>query len=708
MQPPSILVIDDEPSNFEVIEALLFNRNYILHYNSNANEAIESLDLLQPDVILLDVMMPEVNGIQLCQQIKQSEKWRKIPIIIVTALSRKEDLVQCFNAGADDFISKPINGLELRARVNSMLRIKQQYDDLQTSLERQAILEREKAESDLRESENRYSTLANIVPVGIFRTDLQGVCFYVNERWCLMSGLTPEESYGFGWMRVLYSEDSQKLNDIWYRSREVNSPFSLEYRFQQPNGRIIWVLGQSVIERNEQGEVIGYVGTVTDITERKEAQERFIYNSLHDPLTDLPNRTLLMDRLELALRRSKISENYHYAVLFLDLDRFKVINDSLGHLSGDQLLKKIAQKLKNHLKTVDLIARLGGDEFVILLEDISALDEAIKVAERIIQDTQSPLIINDYEIFISTSVGIVLGTPDYTEASDLLRDADIAMYRAKMDGRGTYRLFDHKMHKQAVNRLILETDLRKALENEEFLLYYQPIMNIVKNQLIGFEALVRWQHPIRGLVPPDQFIPITEETGLIVQLTSWVFYKACQQLANWKAKFPAYFPLKMSINLSAKDLRKANLIEDIDKSIAATGLTGDCITLEITESMLIENIHKTIELLNDLKKRNIHLSIDDFGTGYSSLKYLHLFPANYLKIDRSFVSQMLVGNRNYKIVNTIINLSKQLGLEVVAEGIENNQQLQLLHELGCEFGQGFLFSKALCASEIERIYFNRG
>jgi len=708
MQPPSILVIDDEPSNFEVIEALLFNRNYILHYNSNANEAIESLDLLQPDVILLDVMMPEVNGIQLCQQIKQSEKWRKIPIIIVTALSRKEDLVQCFNAGADDFISKPINGLELRARVNSMLRIKQQYDDLQTSLERQAILEREKAESDLRESENRYSTLANIVPVGIFRTDLQGVCFYVNERWCLMSGLTPEESYGFGWMRVLYSEDSQKLNDIWYRSREVNSPFSLEYRFQQPNGRIIWVLGQSVIERNEQGEVIGYVGTVTDITERKEAQERFIYNSLHDPLTDLPNRTLLMDRLELALRRSKISENYHYAVLFLDLDRFKVINDSLGHLSGDQLLKKIAQKLKNHLKTVDLIARLGGDEFVILLEDISALDEAIKVAERIIQDTQSPLIINDYEIFIGTSIGIVLGTPDYTEASDLLRDADIAMYRAKMDGRGTYRLFDHKMHKQAVNRLILETDLRKALENEEFLLYYQPIMNIVKNQLIGFEALVRWQHPIRGLVPPDQFIPITEETGLIVQLTSWVFYKACQQLANWKAKFPAYFPLKMSINLSAKDLRKANLIEDIDKSIAATGLTGDCITLEITESMLIENIHKTIELLNDLKKRNIHLSIDDFGTGYSSLKYLHLFPANYLKIDRSFVSQMLVGNRNYKIVNTIINLSKQLGLEVVAEGIENNQQLQLLHELGCEFGQGFLFSKALCASEIERIYFNRG
>ena len=274
-------------------------------------------------------------------------------------------------------------------------------------------------------------------------------------------------------------------------------------------------------------------------------------------------------------------------------------------------------------------------------------------------------------------------------------------YRAKTESKGNYKVFDSEMHIQAVNRMILETELQKALERDEFIVYYQPIIDILRDKLIGFEVLLRWQHPTRGFIAPSEFIPITEETGLIVQIDSWVFQQACQQIAIWKTKFALSFPLKISINLSVKDLAKNNLIEEIDRIIAQTGITGECITLEITESMLIENITKTINILNTLKERKIQISIDDFGTGYSSLKYLHLLPADYLKIDYSFVSQMVEGNRNYQVVNTIITLSNQLGLAVVAEGIETAQQLHWLQQLGCELGQGYFFSKPLPASEIE-------
>ena len=377
------------------------------------------------------------------------------------------------------------------------------------------------------------------------------------------------------------------------------------------------------------------------------------------------------------------------------------------------------------MREVDLVARIGGDEFVILLEDISGIEKAIQITERILTDFQTALILNDSEVVISTSIGIVLGTKADSHASDLLRDADIAMYRAKAQDRSSYKVFDIEMHTQAVNRLTLETDIRKALEREEFVIYYQPIVDILGDacggqsqrvsresvresqmqavRLIGFEALVRWQHPTRGFILPGEFIPIAEETGLIVQIDRWMFYTACQQLANWKTKFANDLPLKISINLSAQDIRQARLLEDIDQTLAKTGLEGDFIAIEITESMLIENISKTIDLLTQLKTRKIQITIDDFGSGYSSLNYLHRLPADNLKIDRSFVSQMQEGNRNYQVVSTIIALSNQLGLAVIAEGIETSQQLQWLQQLGCKFGEGYLFSEALSHETAEAL-----
>ncbi|MEI6381253.1 MAG: EAL domain-containing protein [Cyanobacteriota bacterium ELA615] len=703
---PSILVVDDEPHNFDVIEALLFDKSYDLNYSSNGSEAIQSLELIQPDVILLDVMMPGINGIEICRQIKAIEKWRMVPIIIVTALNRKEDLAQCFDAGADDFITKPINKIELRARVNSMLRIKQHYDLLQTSLERQAALEKEKVEASLKESENRYASLASVVPVGIFRLDLDGHCLYVNDHWSYITGMSADESEGLGWLNGIHPEDRITVARQWYDATKIGTvPLSLECRFLGSKDNTIWVIGQSVLERNEHRQMTGFVGTITDITERKEAQKNLLYNSLHDPLTSLANRTLLIKTLEVAIAKASVSESYQYAVLFLDLDRFKVINDSLGHLFGDQLLQNVAQKLQSYLKPTDLIARIGGDEFVILLEDIAGDEDVLQVVQKILHQFQTSTVINGQEVFITTSIGLVFGNSHYKKANDLIRDADIALYHAKSEGKATYRVFDARMHTQAVNRLNLETQLRKAFERDEFVLHYQPIMDIFKKQLVGFEALVRWQHPTRGLILPSEFIPITEETGLILRLDDWVINESCRQLSDWRNRFPEHFPLKISVNLSVQDLRAANLLSSIESSLSKTGLSGDCITLEITESMLIDNIHKTIDLLNQLREKNIHISIDDFGTGYSSLKYLHLLPADYLKIDRSFVSRMAQENRDYQVVNTIINLSNQLGVAVIAEGIETNQQLKWLEKLGCEFGQGYFFSKPLPASEIEQLLF---
>ncbi|MBX2865140.1 MAG: EAL domain-containing protein [Leptolyngbyaceae cyanobacterium MAG.088] len=440
--------------------------------------------------------------------------------------------------------------------------------------------------------------------------------------------------------------------------------------------------------------------------ERKRAQAMLFHNARHDHLTNLPNRASLTERLDLAINRVRRNPNYRYAVLFLDLDRFKVVNDSLGHVVGDQLLVETAKRLTRHIRDIDMVARLGGDEFIILLEDINNTEEVVRITERILADSQMPMCINDYEIFTSFSIGIVLGTPDYAQAVDLIRDADIAMYRAKAEGNNTYQFFDAVMHTQAMDRLTLETDLRRAIENEEFNVNYQPIINLQNLQLAGFEALVRWQHPQRGFISPSEFIPIAEETGLITLIDHWVFQRACRQLACWQKQFPDNDGLKISINFSAQDLLKSTLFQDIDMILNETNLDGNAITIEITERLLIDDIERTIDLLVKLAAKQIHISIDDFGTGYSSLNYLHRLPVHALKIDRSFVSQMQVNNRNYQVVSTILALSKQLGLIAVAEGIETQEQLQYLQELGCAFGQGYLFSPPLAADAIDQSILN--
>lgn len=443
-----------------------------------------------------------------------------------------------------------------------------------------------------------------------------------------------------------------------------------------------------------------------DITERKRAEDQLLHNALHDGLTGLPNQALFMDRLGLALERAKRRENYLFAVLFLDLDRFKLVNDSLGHLVGNQLLIAISRRVEAVLRSFDTIARFGGDEFTILLEDIEDISDAIQVAERIQKELASPFKLDENEVFASASIGIVLSSQGYDQPGDVLRDADIAMYGAKALGKARYEVFATTMHNRALVLLQLETALRHAVKREEFQIYYQPIVSLVTGRIIGFEALVRWHHPERGLVSPIEFIPVAEETGMIISIGQWVIYEACRQMHKWQAQFPKTPPLMISVNLSGKQLMQPDLIKQIKSVLQKTGLDARSLKLEITESVLMDNTESANAILSQLRALNIELYMDDFGTGYSSLSYLHRFPINTLKIDRSFINNIGIGGENLEIVRAIVTLAQSLNMGVTAEGVETVEQLAQLRALQCHRGQGYFFSEPLDSVGVELLLAN--
>ncbi|MFS8084005.1 MAG: putative bifunctional diguanylate cyclase/phosphodiesterase [Acidobacteriota bacterium] len=432
----------------------------------------------------------------------------------------------------------------------------------------------------------------------------------------------------------------------------------------------------------------------------QESKDHFRHAAFHDALTNLPNRALLAENLKFVMERAKQHEDYQFAVLFLDLDRFKNVNDSLGHSLGDQLLMAMARRLESCTRDVDMVARLGGDEFAILLDGIPNSREATNMARRIQETLQSPFNISGHEVFTSTSIGIAMSSTGYDHPETMLRDADTAMYRAKAQGKACYEVFDKGMHTHAVYVLQMENDLRRALDREELRVYYQPIVSLDNGQLAGFEALIRWQHPERGFINPADFIPLAEDTGLIVPLGLWILRKACQQLSKWQWQSPGNRSLFMSVNLSGKQVAQAGLVDQIRDILEETHVEAKHLKLEITESAVMDNAETAVQLLKRLKALGVQLSIDDFGTGYSSLGYLHRFPVNTLKIDRSFVGRIGEAAENIEIVRTIVSLAENMGMEVVAEGVETLSQLMQLRKLKCQYGQGYLFSRPVDADSV--------
>jgi diguanylate cyclase (GGDEF)-like protein len=434
----------------------------------------------------------------------------------------------------------------------------------------------------------------------------------------------------------------------------------------------------------------------------EETKEHFRHAAFHDSLTGLPNRAMFTELLKAEIESSKRKNEHMFAVLFLDLDRFKNINDSLGHTHGDLLLVAFAERLERTLRPIDTLARFGGDEFAILLSGMSDATDAVRVAQRIQDELSQPFVLDKNSAFATASIGIALSASGYDRADDILRDADIAMYRAKENGKARYELFDHGMHARAVSRLQLESDLRQAIEQKEFCVYYQPIVSLQTGRLAGFEALVRWNHPRRGLVSPADFIPVAEETGLIVPIGEWVLNEACAQVRQWQIDSPSHRSLSLSVNLSARQVAQPDLLNRIKEALETSKLNPHCLKLEITESVVMENAEAAALMFKQLRALGVQLSIDDFGTGYSSLSYLHRFPLNYLKIDRSFVMRLTTDNDN-AIVRTISTLARNLGMEVIAEGIETEEQYQQLKMLGCEYGQGYLFSRPVGNDAVEHL-----
>ncbi|WP_299644350.1 EAL domain-containing protein [uncultured Chloroflexus sp.] len=714
-QPGRILIVDDQ----EVLRFLLRRELTALgHTIDEAPDGPTALQMLRQhafDIVLLDIMMPGMDGIQVLNHMKSDPDLFDLSVIVVSADIDIDHIVTCIGNGADDYVFKPYNIVLLNARINASLERKRLRDrerryrlELERMVaERTADLER--SQEALRISEERYALAARGANDGLWDWNIAAGTIYFSPRWKEMLGYAEDEigDTPSEWFDRIHPDDRELFEvRLMAHFRRLISNFQHEYRILHRDGSYRWMLCRGLAVWDQHDQAVRITGSQTDITDRKKAEQQLQHDALHDSLTGLPNRVLFTDRLERAIVRLRREPQRHFAVLFLDLDRFKVINDSLGHEFGDRLLIAVAVRLQELVRPNDTVARLGGDEFTILLEPIEHEQQAEQVAERIQHALSAPLYLQGHKIVISSSIRIAYSSSGYAQPADLIRDADTAMYHAKLRGKACYVRFDPSMHTEALAKLQLEQDLRFGLARNEFRLFYQPIVLLRTGAIVGFEALIRWQHPQRGLLAPGEFLPLAEETGLIVPMTWWVLEEACRQMQRWHEQNPTEPRLSISVNLSGRIFTQPDLIDRLQYILHQTGLPPQYLKLEITEHTFIEFGNFTNHLLEGIRSLGVELCIDDFGTGYSSLSYLHTFPVNVLKIDRSFVNRLDVKSSQGDIVQTIIQLAHNLNMEVVAEGIETPEQFEQLKQLACSHGQGWLFAPALSEAEAQALISN--
>lgn len=679
-----ILLIEDHKPDAIILRELLReegNQSWALQHVLRLDDALMLLTQEHFDLALLDLSLPDAFGQEAFKRLHQRAP--NLPIIVLTGLDDQALAMELAQEGAQDYLVK--------GHLNSGILYRAIH----------YAVERKRSEVKLRLA----ATVFDSTLEGILITDAKTNIISANQAFCAITGyelseliehtpkLLKSARHSKAFFRQLWAilnKTGQWRGEIWNRRK---------------NGEIFptWVNISSV--PNATGEHIShYVAVFTEITELKLSEERLNYLAHHDPLTGLPNRLLFKDRLEQAVLHTH-RQKCMIAIMFLDLDRFKLINDTLGHATGDELLIAVAERLRRCTREIDTIARLGGDEFAIILSSMQQEEDVEHVARKIIQSLSSVYFVGGHEVFITTSIGIVLYPDIHADRSKLLENADVAMYHAKKNGRNNYQFYSADMNAAAFERLMLETNLRRALERNEFKLFYQPQVDVQTNQITGVEALIRWQHPELGLVSPNEFIPLLEETGLIISVGEWVIHTACQQVREWLDK--GFSPLTMAVNLSARQFRQPNLVETIESILHQYQLPPELLELELTESTIMDSIDNTVAILKQLRHMGIKIAIDDFGTGVSSLGYLKYFPIDTLKISHDFVLNLPKDTVDASIATAVISLTRSMQISSVAEGVENDEQLAFLQGQECERIQGYLFSHPLPAESMTQLLVNR-
>jgi diguanylate cyclase (GGDEF)-like protein/PAS domain S-box-containing protein len=682
----SLLVVDDNAVSRDGLARCLRQKDFLVDAAANGQEALARVASGQYDLVLLDVEMPGVTGLDVLSRLRDTHSQTELPVIMVTGRVEGSDIVEAFKRGANDYVTKPIDFPVALARIRTHL------------LHRWAV-------EDLHESEERYELAVRGANDGLWDWNVVTNEVYWSPRWKAMLGYGEPEigAHPDEWLMRIHHEDIGRVRkSLDSYLAVVNGHYESEHRILHRNGTFRWVRCRGVAVSDAQGSVTRVAGSFADITDAKMA----------DGLTGLPNRLLFVDLLDRAIKRAERRRDYLFALLVLGLDRFKMVNQSLGPLSADRLLVAVARRLQSSLRGTDAItregagftlARLSGDEFTVLLDDITDASDAVRVAERLRAALRTPFDVDGRQVFISGAVGITVSTTGYTRPEDVLQDAALALDRAKADATMPFELFDPAMRERAGARLQVETDLRNAIDNSEFTVLYQPIISLATGKIGGFEALARWHHPTRGLLSPTEFIAVAEDTGMIRQIGRMILGEACRQMAIWKRRFGQEAPGVMCVNVSASQFAQGDLAAEIEAILRETGLNASSLKLEITESAFIGDVASAEATLKRLQSIGVEWAIDDFGTGYSSLSYLHRLQANTVKVDRSFVSRMGVEAKGSEMVRAIVALAHNLGMDVVAEGVETIEQLSELQALGCGHAQGFYFSRPVDLGSADRL-----
>ncbi len=691
---PLILVVDDEPVMRVLARESLEQFGFSVEEAENGAEALELFAAKKPDLVLLDVKMPVLDGFSTCERLRASAAGRFTPVLMMTGLDDVEAIERSYEVGATDFINKPINWVILGHRVEYMLRASRFAEEL-------------------RDSEAKLANAQRIAQLGYWELDFaSGEIGYSDEILRILSASREEFEPSIEvLLERVHREDRLMVQEFSRALEQGRESPEIEFRIVSPDGKVRCVCQQVEIVRDDRGRPVTAVGTLQDISERRDAEEKIRRLAHYDTLTGLPNRELFTERLELAVAQCKRHDRMA-GILFFDLDRFKRINETLGHHSGDLLLCEVAARLVCCVRSTDvmgravtsemnqLISRFGGDEFVVLLSELTKIEDAAAIARRLDAALKEPFSIGGQTIFASASMGIAIYPYDGDSVEALIKNAGTAMSAAKKQGGDTYRYYTQSMNAKALERLALETNLRRALDEDALELYYQPQVDFASGRVIGAEALVRWNHPQRGLVSPGEFIALAEENGLIMPIGRWVLAEACRQAREWHDA--GHDTLRVAINLSSRQFERWDFIGTVARVLEGSGVTPALIDLELTESALMRE-DDTAKALAALKEFGVRLSIDDFGTGYSSLSYLMRFPLDALKIDRCFLRGVPYDADQVAIVDAIMALARSLKLDVMAEGIENEAQLAFLHKRGCRQGQGFLFGKPINARDFSEL-----